>query len=104
MIILWTQSANTDLEDNILYIAKDSINIAMEKYELFKDKVQALKVKPKIGRIISELKIHNIVKYRELIINPWRIFYKIEEKNVYILAIIDGRRNVADILLERNLR
>jgi toxin ParE1/3/4 len=46
----------------------------------------------------------NIREYKELIENPWRIFYKIDRNEVYVLAIIDGRRNVQDILIEKLIR
>jgi hypothetical protein len=42
-----------------------------------------------------------LIIYRELIELPWRIIYKIEEDKVFVLAVIDGRRNMEDILLDR---
>ena len=59
---------------------------------------------PRKGRIIPELKKQNIYRYRELIQSPWRIFYKTKENKGYILAVIDVRRNVEDLLLGRQLR
>jgi hypothetical protein len=29
---------------------------------------------------------------------------KIEDKDIFILAVIDGRRNIEDVLLKRQLR
>jgi len=40
----------------------------------------------------------------EYIADPWRTFYKTEEEKVFILTDIDGRRNVEDLLLRRQLR
>jgi len=31
----------------------------------------------------------------------WRIIYKIENNDVYILMVIDGRRNVSDIVMKK---
>lgn len=42
--------------------------------------------------------------YRELIVSRWRLFYRIAGESVYVLARIDSRRNVEDILLERLTR
>ncbi|HPJ41757.1 MAG TPA: type II toxin-antitoxin system RelE/ParE family toxin [Spirochaetota bacterium] len=42
--------------------------------------------------------------YRELIVVPWRIIYRIEEQKVYILAVIDSRRNFEDIILKRIMK
>lgn len=56
------------------------------------------------GRIIPELKRQNVEKFREIIIKPCRLFYRIEQDTVYIMAVIDGLRNIGNILLSRNLR
>jgi hypothetical protein len=42
----------------------------------------------------------NIILYREIIVDYWRIMYKIENDIVYIMVVIDGRRNVEDIILK----
>ena len=42
------------------------------------------------GRVIPELKKEGITIYRELITQPWRIMYKIENDTVYIMAIFDS--------------
>jgi len=39
--------------------------------------------------------------YREIVTAPWRIIYRISDKNVYVLSVLDARRNVEDILLKR---
>ena len=41
--------------------------------------------------------------YREIVIIPWRVIYKIERDRVYIVSVIDSRRNVEDVLLARLL-
>jgi len=102
--VLWTATAKKDLEEIIEYITKDSIQIAIEKYVKIKDAAQQLNRYPEQGRIIPELADQNIRKYREIIIAPWRLMYKIEGNIVYVLAVIDGRRNIEDILLKRQLR
>ena len=45
-----------------------------------------------------------ITIYRELIAQPWRIMYKIENDTVYIMAIFDSRQNVEELLLQKLLR
>ena len=56
---------------------------------------------PERGRIVPELREQGITVYRELVEPPWRILYRIESDRVWVLAVIDGRRNVEDILLKR---
>lgn len=99
--VFWTQTAQQDLIKIIKYIANDSEINAKSIYETIKRKSDNLRQMPLQGRIIPELKYFGIVLYTELITTPWRIIYKIEENKVWVLAVIDGRRNVEDILLNR---
>ena len=102
--VVWTDTAKKDLNEIIEYIAQDSIETAIQKYEKIKETAGQLVFFPDQGRIIPELLKHNITKYRELIISPWRIMYKVEKNVVYMMTVIDGRRNIEDILLQRLLR
>ena len=104
MEIIWTKTARIDLNEIIEYIAIDSVDIALKKYYEIKESTKQLNKFPEQGRIVPELKHENIMKYREIIISPWRLLYKIEEKKIYIMAVIDGRRNIEDILMKRQLR
>ena len=102
--VFWTITAQNDLDNIIEYISNDSIENALIILYKIKEKAETLYSFPERGRIIPELKYHNIENYRELILNPWRIIYKIEKDIVYVLSVIDGRRNIEDILLERLLK
>ena len=102
--VIWTKSAKKDLEEIIDYISLDSIEKAFEQLKKIKEKAKKLSIFPQQGRIIPELSNQNIIKYRELIVSPWRIMYKIEGNIVYVMAVIDGRRNIEDILLKRQFR
>ncbi|HTN73044.1 MAG TPA: hypothetical protein VMO00_18330 [Methylomirabilota bacterium] len=42
--------------------------------------------------------------YREILCSPWRIIYRIADPNLFVMLVIDSRRNVEDILLERLTR
>ena len=101
---MWTATAKNDLEEIIEYIAQDSIEIAIQKYEKIKESAQQLVLFPDQGRVIPELLKQNITKYHEIIISPWWLMYKVEINVVYVMALIDGRRNIEDILLQRLLR
>ena len=102
--VVWTETAVKDLDDIIEYISIDSINNAIEQYEKIKKATIELIEFPKSGRIVPELYEQNIIKYRELIVSPWRIMYKQDRNIVYVMAIIDGRRNIEDVLMRRNIR
>ncbi len=99
--VFWTKTAQQDLKKIIEYIAIDSTINAGKVYTDIKEKSENLYLLPLQGRIVPDLNYFGILIYRELIIPPWRLIYKIEENKVWILAVIDGRRNVEDILLDR---
>lgn len=99
--VFWTQTAQQDLKRIIEYIAADSEIRARGVYLSVREKADNLRQMPLQGKVIPELRYYGILTYRELISPPWRIIYKTEEKKVWVLAVIDGRRNVEDILLNR---
>jgi len=99
----WASVAEVDLKRIIDYIAIDSPGNALQILERIRQKVSALYTLPERGRIVPELQEQGINIYRELIISPWRIVYRISDTTVYVLSIIDSRQNVEDILLNRFL-
>jgi len=50
---------------------------------------------------VPELKDVGITDYRELISAPYRIFYRITGRVVSILGVLDGRRDLEEILIHR---
>jgi len=102
--VYWTETAQKDLVGIIDYISIDSVESALKIFEKLKKEAEELDNFPYRGRIVPELKYHNIESYRELIISPWRIIYRIEDEKVFILAVFDGRRNFEDILLDRFIK
>jgi len=101
--VQWSQSAEKDLEEIVTYIATDNIDVALEIFYKIKVASDALYNNPKQGRIVPELLSQNIYTYREIILSPWRIIYKTEGKTVHVFAVMDGRRNLEDILLHKLL-
>ena len=99
--VLWSNTAEIDLKNIIEYIAEDSPSNAFKILKNIKQKVSNLYTFPEKGRIVPELRDQEIMQYRELIVPPWRILYRISEESVYILSVLDSRRNIEDILLKR---
>ena len=100
----WTSNAKEDLLNIVDYIKQDSLHAARKVYTQIKEKVQSSNFFPLRGRVVPELQRQGITIYRELIENPWRIMYKIENDTVYIMAIFDARQNVEELLLQKLLR
>lgn len=99
--IIWAGVAENDLKEIIEYIATNSPANALKILKKIKQKASSLYALPERGRIVPELQDQGIFLYRELIIPPWRIIYRISEMKVYVLSVLDARQNVEDILLKR---
>jgi plasmid stabilization system protein ParE len=99
--IIWAGVAENDLKEIIEYIAIDSPANALKTLKKIKQKASSLYTLPERGRVVPELKDQGILLYRELIVPPWRIIYRISEMKVYVLSVLDARQNVEDILLNR---
>lgn len=102
--VIWAEVANADLVEIIQYIHTNNPIAAADNLNKIKAKASELTLFPEKGRIVSELKQQGILHYRELIIPPWRVIYRISEHHVYVVAVIDSRRNIEDILLDRLVR
>jgi toxin ParE1/3/4 len=102
--IIWANVAHADLVEIIQYIRADNPSAATDSLKKIKDRVSELTLFPQQGCIVPELKQQGILHYRELIIPPWRVIYRLAQHQVYILSVIDARRNIEDILLDRLVR
>jgi addiction module RelE/StbE family toxin len=99
-----TANAKKDLREIISYIARDNPRTALKILERIEVKINALDHFPYRGGYVPELLKRNIKDYRQLLESPWRIIYKIDKDIVNVLLIVDSRRNVQDILIERLIK
>lgn len=100
----WAVAAEGDLRQIIDYVAANGPDNALQVLKKIRQKAASLYTFPEKGRIVPELQGQGINIYRELIAAPWRIVYRISDKTVFVLSVIDARQNVEDILLSRLLR
>jgi plasmid stabilization system protein ParE len=99
--VIWADVAESDLKEVIEYVAADGPTNASRIFNRIRQKAFSLYPFPERGRIAPELQDQGILLYRELIVPPWRVIYRISDKQVYVLSFLDSRRNVEDILLGR---
>ena len=95
--LIWTEPALLDLDEIAEYIALDNFSAAQRLVEKVFERVELLESFPESGRRPPELKR---MPYREIIVGPCRIFYRIEEDRVYILYVMHGERQLRKYLLE----
>jgi toxin ParE1/3/4 len=100
--IVWSQDASDDLIEIISYIRdKSGKNIAKEIYQRIIKRVENIEILPKSGRVVPELVSIGVLDIREIIEKPWRIFYRITKEEIQIISVIDGRRNIEEILYKK---
>ena len=103
--ILWAPIAAQDLDDIIDYIAaQDGPDAAVRVYDEVKKRTRTLSTHPKRCSDVPELRSVRVMEYRELIVSPYRVFFRIDEHNVGIIGVLDGRRDLEETLIRRAMR
>ncbi|MBZ0181339.1 MAG: type II toxin-antitoxin system RelE/ParE family toxin [Melioribacteraceae bacterium] len=97
--------AQEDMKEIFLYVA---INDSLDKANTLLDNIEEICYKlekhPTRGHIPEELRSTGIKRYLEIHYKPYRIIYEIKKEIIYIHSVLDGRRNIQEILSERILR
>ena len=97
--------AEEDLFEIFSYVAaEDSPRAGLALVDHLEGACMSLATLPNRGRIPPELRAVGIQDFREIFFKVYRIIYRVEKAAVYIYAILDGRRDLTDLLLERLLR
>lgn len=97
--------AKLDLKEILVYVTlNDSIQSANRLLDALEETCYKLEKYPERGHIPPELKPTGIKNYLEIHYKPYRIIYEIEKNSIYIHSVIDGRRNIQEILSNRFLR
>ncbi|EKO3658755.1 type II toxin-antitoxin system RelE/ParE family toxin [Vibrio metschnikovii] len=96
--IIWTEPALSDLNDIAEYIALENVVAAKQLVQTVFEKVERLVDFPESGRIPPELERLN---YREVVVNPCRIFYKYDDEKVRILFVMRSERDLRRLMLTK---
>lgn len=94
--IIWTEPALDNLDDIAEYIAVSNVYAAKQLVERVFNKVHRLENFPDSGRVPEEISNLN---YREVVVNPCRVFYKVDKDSVYILHVLRQERDLRKFLL-----
>ena len=98
-----------DAEEDILEIYRyvltaDSERRADELLAKLEAACESLDEAPERGHVPPELRRVGVLDYREIHYKPYRIIYQIVGKNVYVHCVLDGRRELQELLEARLLR
>jgi toxin ParE1/3/4 len=100
----WTEVALADLEEVVGFIEREDPSAAHAVLQRLEQAARRLAHHPQRGRVVPELARFEIRLYRELIVRPWRILYRVGQRRVFVMAVLDGRRDLEALLLSRLLR
>jgi toxin ParE1/3/4 len=99
------EDAEKDLFDIYRYVA---LNDSPEKAEKLLDHLEQTILKletfPERGHYPPELERIGVREYREVFYKPYRIVYQIMKSEVFIHCVLDGRRDLQELLQNRFLR
>jgi toxin ParE1/3/4 len=87
--LIWTGPALENIDQIADHIAIDKPEAARKLVARLFEKAELLKQFPKLGTCPPELKG---MTYRQIIVSPCRVFYKIDSKRIYILHVIRGEQ------------
>lgn len=94
--------AEGDIRQIAAYLREHGgVDAAVGFITAIESKVDSLEQFPDRGAIPTEIRAMGLRRYRQLLLSPWRIFYRIGHDAVSIILVADGRRDTAALLRER---
>jgi toxin ParE1/3/4 len=103
--VLLIEDAEGDILDIYAYILKhDSRQSADHVFAELEQTCLRLSEFPERGHVPPELLRINVTTFLEVHFKPYRIIYEVEGKTVYIHCVLDGRRDLQELLERRLLR
>jgi toxin ParE1/3/4 len=103
--LLLSHDAEQDLFNLYRYVAaNDSPANASRLLDNIEKVITALDAMPTRGHCPPELERIGVLEFREVFFKPYRIIYEISGQDVLVHCVLDGRRDLVDLLQERLLR
>ncbi|MCP4255121.1 MAG: type II toxin-antitoxin system RelE/ParE family toxin [Candidatus Scalindua sp.] len=97
--------AEKDIIDIYKYIIfNDSKENAEYVFNKIEETCKSLSSLPDRGHIPPELERIGVMSFKEIHFKPYRIIYEIINKKVFIHCVLDGRRDLQEILEHRLIR
>ena len=103
--VLLVEDAEKDLWEIYLYVAQnDSVEKADRLLDNLERAILKLETMPERGHFPPELERIGVREYREIFFKPYRIIYQVIRSEVFVHCVLDGRRDLQDLLQRRVLR
>jgi len=98
-------NAEKDIDEIYRYVRRhDSAEKAERLSQSIEEVILSLQTSPLRGHYPPELERIGVFEYREVFFKPYRIIYEAAGSSVFIHCVLDGRRELLDILQQRLLR
>jgi toxin ParE1/3/4 len=102
--VLLTAGAERDVEAIHEYIAESDGPLRAAKWlDELRRVIDTLSRSPERGSRPKELLALGIKEYRQVLFKPYRVVYRVFERRVVVLLVVDGRRDLQSILARRLL-
>jgi toxin ParE1/3/4 len=100
--VIWSKDAGDELIEIISYIKYNTGKITAEKiYKKITNEIKKVSENPGARRVSPLLKGFGIIDIHQFNIHPWVIYYRVRKDTMEIITIIDGRRNLEEILYKK---
>lgn len=102
--VLLTGGAERDIEALYDYVVRnDGLPQAHRLLDRLMETVESLAKFPERGSYPKELVALGIKEYRQVLFKPYRVIYRVVERQVIVYLIVDGRRDMQSMLTHRLL-
>ena len=100
--VRWSVEAERDLEDIVDFLLTRSPDEAESVWKPIRGAASRLESLSERGRVVPELRRAGVRTYRELIVRRrYRLLYRASPRSVLVVAVLDGRRDLEEVLLAR---
>lgn len=91
MKLVWSARANRDLVQIANYIALDNPDAAIKWVDRLRERARQAASMPRAGRMVPEAESGDV---REVFLQTYRLIYRIERKQIVVLAVVEGHRAI----------
>lgn len=95
MNVVWTDEAKAHLDGIYQYINRDVPLYATQMVDKLTRRVGQLIDHPRSGRVVPKYDDESL---RELIVNPYRLIYRLKPDRIDIIAVFHGAQQLPDTL------
>lgn len=86
-----SSQALLDLEEIADFIARDDLDAALSWVDRLVERAQRVGAVHRSGRVVPEV---GDAEIREVLLRTYRIIYRIEQRRILVLTVIEGRRQL----------